>query len=360
MLLSSRPEPRWAIVLLLSIYAPWAAADEKPKTKPRSKIQAVSAEDVPTSPEAAERWRRLKSRYEARTDEERPSAARLAPASNSLSRKGATIRPIPDDEPEMLRNGDPAEEDVDWDVIETPRAVKPTAARPSRIDDDPLPISKVNEEPAWIYGTTAEAVDIADEEEQTPQDEVDAAPEPTPDESESTATKPFITEEPAPKDPGYARPSGSRRPRTIHEISPTYDRTSDQDIREFAREQMRQYNIQVGGGVFPQRMFPGMVYQWEASNLYHYPLYFQDPALERYGHTYGDVVQPVASIVRFGVQTVGLPYQMAIDPITHRQYALGWYRPGEYAPKLHYQVPLNLKAAAVEAAVITGIFYAIP
>ena len=82
--------------------------------------------------------------------------------------------------------------------------------------------------------------------------------------------------------------------------------------------------------------------------------------MERYGHTYGDHIQPVMSIARFGVQTIGLPYQVAIDPFCYPKYALGWYRPGETAPKLHYQIPLNLKAAAVEAAVVTGLVFAIP
>ena len=99
---------------------------------------------------------------------------------------------------------------------------------------------------------------------------------------------------------------------------------------------------------------------WEPTNFYYYPLYFADPALERYGHTYHPVVQPVASLARAGVQFVLLPYQMTITPPCKQEYPLGWYRPGECAPKLHYQIPLNAKAAVVEAAVVTGLFFAIP
>ena len=48
------------------------------------------------------------------------------------------------------------------------------------------------------------------------------------------------------------------------------------------------------------------------------------------------------------------------NPNLSRLYALGWYRPGECAPKLHYQVPLNANAAAVQAATVTGLVFLIP
>lgn len=305
----------------------------------RSKIHWVSAE----TDEAAARWNRLKSRYDDYRPDVPPVRSRRPPA---------PIRPIPDDAPAELND------DADWLGEETTQqTASATAAAPAPRPDEPLPISDADEEPAWIYGTTAESVDA---DELALQDENLPAPQPVPDQPEAPAARPLIAPRADADDPGYAAPTGSRRPRAIHDISPTYDRTSDQDIRDFAKEQLRQYKIEIGGGVFPQRMFPGLIYQWEPSNLYSYPLYFEDPALERYGHTYGDCLQPIASIVRFGVQTVGLPYQMAIDPICCPKYALGWYRPGECAPKLHYQIPLNAKAAAVEAGVITGLFFAIP
>ncbi|GAB4136355.1 MAG: hypothetical protein Tsb009_03330 [Planctomycetaceae bacterium] len=108
------------------------------------------------------------------------------------------------------------------------------------------------------------------------------------------------------------------------------------------------------------RNFENVLFTWEATNLYHNPLYFEDPALERYGHTYPDYIQPFASAGRFGVQLLGLPYQMTIDPIRKKDYTLGWYRPGECAPKLLYQIPWNKHAAAVQAGVTTGMFFLIP
>jgi hypothetical protein len=104
------------------------------------------------------------------------------------------------------------------------------------------------------------------------------------------------------------------------------------------------------------RLTPDTVFSWEASNIWHNPLYFEDPTVERYGHTGPPVLQPLYSITRLGVQLVGLPYQMTIDPVRKRRYILGWYQPGDYVPHKFYQVPLNLKAAAVQAgAVAAGV-----
>lgn len=120
------------------------------------------------------------------------------------------------------------------------------------------------------------------------------------------------------------------------------------------------------GGPIPvtgstDRYFPHLEFYWAASNVYHNPLYFENPLLERYGHAhFNDCVEPAFSMARFGVQLVSLPYQMALDPAWRRQYDLGWYRPGDFAPKLIYQPPLNARAAATAAGVYTGIFLGLP
>ena len=110
----------------------------------------------------------------------------------------------------------------------------------------------------------------------------------------------------------------------------------------------------------PARTFEGVAYAWEPSNMSYNPLYFEDPQLERYGHAFPDYVQPFVSIGRFGAQLMGLPYQTAIDPVHKSVYPLGWYAPGECAPKLVYQVPWNAEAAGVEAGVALGLFFLIP
>jgi len=118
--------------------------------------------------------------------------------------------------------------------------------------------------------------------------------------------------------------------------------------------------LKLSGGDFPQRDFASQDFRWKPTDLYHYPLYFEDAPLERYGHTHHRLLQPFVSAHRFGTQLIGLPYQMAIDPIRKKTYTLGWYRPGEPAPLLLYQVPWNAEAAAAQAGVMTGLFFLVP
>ena len=155
--------------------------------------------------------------------------------------------------------------------------------------------------------------------------------------------------------------SGGRRSvRPITEIAPFYDMMVDEDIREYADQKAAEYDVKFADEVFQPRAFPDVAMPWEPTNFYHYPLYFEDPALERYGHTRPFVIQPFFSGARFMGQLLSLPYQMTIDPVCKEMYALGWYRPGECAPKLKYQVPFNAQAAAVQAGVTTGMFFLIP
>jgi len=118
--------------------------------------------------------------------------------------------------------------------------------------------------------------------------------------------------------------------------------------------------LNLDGAELTKRAFESQVYHWKPTDLYHFPLYFEDPPLERYGHTHHELVQPFVSAQRFGMQLIGLPYQMTIDPILKKTYTLGWYRPGEPAPMLLYQVPWNTEAAAAQAGVMTGLFFLVP
>lgn len=120
------------------------------------------------------------------------------------------------------------------------------------------------------------------------------------------------------------------------------------------------YDDVLDRGQYVARTPTPAVLQWAPSNFWHYPLYFEDPALERYGHTYSPLVQPFASTGRFATQLVGLPYQMALHPICEKQYALGYYRPGECAPKKMYQIPFNEEATVVQAAAVAGLILIIP
>lgn len=152
-----------------------------------------------------------------------------------------------------------------------------------------------------------------------------------------------------------------RNLKSIRDIQPFHDYQPGTHIeQDLDPEFVAPSEIELGDVTDDVRNYEAILYQWQASNLHHYPLYFQDPGLERYGHVHHELVQPFVSVGKFGLQLVGLPYQMTIDPVCKRQYALGWYRPGECAPKQTHQIPWNSTAALNQAAVVTGLHFAIP
>lgn len=174
-----------------------------------------------------------------------------------------------------------------------------------------------------------------------------------------TAGQAVVSDEPANADTGTGTSDESKvRLKTdIRSIRPTLSYAMKNINKETLPEG---FDKKLDNGEYTARASSPTVLQWAPTNFYHYPLYFEDPALERYGHTYNPIVQPFASTGRFATQLVGLPYQMALHPVHSHQYSLGYYRPGDWAPKKHYQIPFNEEATLVEAAVIAGLIIALP
>ena len=109
----------------------------------------------------------------------------------------------------------------------------------------------------------------------------------------------------------------------------------------------------------PQRKF------WAAAATCHLPLYFQDPALERYGHNVeqfvgpfgryfsypvddprqstqrNQIIQPAFSVGLMGLQIIAWPYNLVMDPPWEAQYDLGYWRPGDLVPTDVYWLPLH-------------------
>jgi hypothetical protein len=99
---------------------------------------------------------------------------------------------------------------------------------------------------------------------------------------------------------------------------------------------------------------------FHASTLCHKPLYFEEVQLERYGHTAGPLRQPIISGAHFFLNIAALPYNMAINPPTECQYALGYYRPGNCAPWMIPPIPLSVRGASAEVLTALGLVYLIP
>jgi hypothetical protein len=335
----------WALAATLA--AGTATAAGNAVAQPESAGTAAARYSAGEDPEA--RWQRLKSRYQHDADAapvNRPSAdipGSTLPVPESLpggwtSLQPATAAPFPEltDAPPWIVAAPapaPADRPTPAPVLATApfrsTAAPVTAPAPEVV---PQPLDPFGWQPPANVSPPIEAQIIA-----AGRQDGEIPPMPTPDLA-----------------------NGRRSVRPISEISPFYDLTVDQDIRDYANQRATEYNVKFGAEEFQPRMFPDVAMSWEASNFYHFPLYFEDPALERYGHTRSFFVQPFVSGARFMGQLVALPYQMTIDPIDKPVYALGWYRPGECAPKLKYQVPFNAEAAAVQAAVTTGMIFLIP
>jgi len=101
-------------------------------------------------------------------------------------------------------------------------------------------------------------------------------------------------------------------------------------------------------------------YTWTASALCHKPLYFEERALERYGHTCGPLVQPLKSGAHFFLNIAFLPYKMGMYPPNECRYALGYYRPGDCAPWMVDPIPFSLRGALFQAGAAVGVAAVIP
>ncbi len=112
------------------------------------------------------------------------------------------------------------------------------------------------------------------------------------------------------------------------------------------------------------RSWAPATYTWNASGLCHKPLYFEQVAMERYGHTpslrCGPLLAPIVSGAHFFATVPILPYKMGVNPPWECQYSLGYYRPGSCAPYIIPPVPLSVRGAAVQGVVVTGAVVAFP
>lgn len=117
----------------------------------------------------------------------------------------------------------------------------------------------------------------------------------------------------------------------------------------------------------PSGMSRGMLYSqvcWRASNIQHFPLYFEDAMLERHGHTKCwrgfECTQSLVSGVKFFGTIPMLPYLRTLRPKHDCVYALGHYRAGSGAPCLRDNIPYDSNAAIVESGSAALFFWAMP
>ncbi len=91
----------------------------------------------------------------------------------------------------------------------------------------------------------------------------------------------------------------------------------------------------------------------------HYPLYFEQFNLERFGYSHG-IAQPFFSAAHFFCRLPAMPYLVTVDRPCQCMATSGPYGPGNYCPCPHVLPPWNLRAALFEAGLVTGLVFIIP
>lgn len=111
---------------------------------------------------------------------------------------------------------------------------------------------------------------------------------------------------------------------------------------------------------YNQRQWTPMTMTWNASNICSNTRYFEQVNLERYGHSAGPILQPIASSAHFFGNVFALPYKMGIHPPNECHYPLGYYRPGNCAPWICQPIPLSWRGAATAGAFWGGAIALVP
>ncbi len=103
-----------------------------------------------------------------------------------------------------------------------------------------------------------------------------------------------------------------------------------------------------------------MAYNWEPTNFFHMPTYFDDVPLERYGQHRHPLLQPFISGTRFVLQLPVVPYKMGVDRPHACITTLGHLPPGDCVPCIRQRIPLEADAATVQAAATVGLVFLLP
>ncbi len=102
------------------------------------------------------------------------------------------------------------------------------------------------------------------------------------------------------------------------------------------------------------------MFQWEPTNFFHQPLYFEDMPLERYGQTVCPHLQPVISGTRFFLTFPIMPYKLGVQHPHDCVTILGFHRPGNCAPCVREVLPLDGHGAFLQTATTLGFIFLLP
>lgn len=109
-----------------------------------------------------------------------------------------------------------------------------------------------------------------------------------------------------------------------------------------------------------QRDWQSMPFHWRPTEFWHHPVYWDYVPWDHYGQWSHRLLQPWLEGVHFFGTFPILPYKMGLDrPFSH-VYSLGYYRPGNAAPRLRHQLPWEWDAAVWESAAWVSAAFIFP
>ncbi len=102
------------------------------------------------------------------------------------------------------------------------------------------------------------------------------------------------------------------------------------------------------------------VYNWEAPNICHLPLYFEEINVERMGYSRLPCLQPAISGLHFVGGALAMPYAMAVRPPCVAVYPLGKPRAGSREAFRRNYPEMSIAGSAAETGAIAGLILLIP
>lgn len=200
-----------------------------------------------------------------------------------------------------------------------------------------------------------------------PEDPADVAPVPMVDPMEEPG---LVEDTPGPVPAYRPAPLASVRAQITIE---------DDELREFARERFEEslgYEVAAEQGCYIHAMGtcrPWILSScyWDASGLFHHPLYFENPNSERLGQSYGKFSQPLVETARFYGSVAILPYMLGAMPPGECQYVLGHVRPGDCVPCINQgtirhgfhdrcETKATIRGAVYQTAAVVGLIFIVP
>lgn len=356
-----------------------ATAGEWKYAKPSSSGSAASAERSSPRADAKPTSSGKKLAWKAPASRTKPAVVRQVAASESVSKSKAVAKTRLEDAADPF--DDSFEEDEAAKIVSSRAAqrsrqlaarerghVRRAAAQQPRRREIPL------EDASPIDDPLSETEDTVPSDELPMDEPADEAPPEDPDAMADEA--PAIDEEPMgdlpAEDDDLTPPSKDRRPSLEEELAkgPGAPKGPCPSPRDLKRIHEITDDITAEEGEFPQecplgdepyqpRCWAMTTYTWKASGVCHKPLYFEQVAVERYGHTW-PLLQPIMSGAHFFLTVPILPYKMGIEPPGECIYPLGYYNPGSCAPYMIYPIPITIRAGLLQAGAWVGGIYLIP